>query len=83
MTKRALDTIVKNVREAGYEIDIQRVLTISNAICTVLFVFSIADIIKYGFKEHMKRAYSEPGKQFLLGFVVELLVILSCIEKRK
>lgn len=82
MSKKIIDTIVRNLREAGYEVDVQRCITISNAICTVLFIFSIADIFKYGIKEHFKRAYSEPGKQLLLGFVVEILVIFSCIEKK-
>lgn len=47
----------------------------------VLGVLGIADIAHYGFKEHMKRAYTNPVKQFLIGLVIELLIILSCIEK--
>lgn len=82
MSKKIIDTVVRKVRKMGYEVDVQRCITISNAICTLLFILSVADIIKYGFKEHMKRAYSNPLQQFGLGVIIEVLVILSCTKKQ-
>ena len=81
-----MNQLVKNIRKViesmGYTVDINKVIDRSNAVCTALSILTIASICKHGFKEHMKRAYSEPLKQFALGGLIEILIILSCVEKK-
>lgn len=53
-----------------------------SGVTTVLTVFSIASICKYGFKEHMRRAWcKDVGKQCLLGLIISGILFVSCIER--
>lgn len=75
-TKKAFSDATGNLELNG-----EKMIERSNTLVIVLGILSIADIIHYGFKEHTRRAYSNPVKQFLLGALIEIGVILSCIEK--
>ena len=52
---------------------------ILNAALALWVVYSIS---KRGLKGHLKFAYSNPAKKFLVGILLESTVILSSIEKK-
>ena len=66
----------------NYELNYDKFMNRTNALYTGLGLWAIYSIYKRGLKGHLKFAYSNPGKKFLLGVLLESIVVLSSIKKK-
>lgn len=67
---------------SDYTVNLDKVNNRSSVVCAVISVWVIWSICKRGLKGHLKVVYNKPVKKFLLGCLVEIIVVLSSVEKR-
>ena len=79
MTK-TIETIKATAND--YTINVDKVIGRTNVLYVIMSLWIAYSVGKRGLKGHLKFAYSNPGKKFLLGALLESIVILSSTEKR-
>lgn len=76
-------SIRKNIEETGKTINAEKLQHELVGVQIALGGLTVASIAKHGIKNHLKRAWSNPGKQYLLGTIIGAVMIASCIEDKK
>jgi uncharacterized protein (DUF2147 family) len=75
--------ILKNIEETGKTINTEKLHHELVGVQIVMGGLATASIIKHGIKGHIKRAWTNPGKQYGLGLAIGAIMIASCLEDKK
>lgn len=82
LVKNIGTNIKKKVEESNKTINVDKLQHELIGCQIVMGGLTIASIAKHGLKDHLKRAWSNPGKQYCLGLAIGVAMIASCIEDK-